>query len=65
MEVNRAADQSNKIHDQLKIKKLDQRHEELRIEEMRIRARLRDNEEKRIEMNREMNRPGQNIDKMV
>lgn len=64
-EVSRVAAQNAEIYRQLEIKKLDKRHEELRIEEQRVRLNLKDNEEKRIEMNRRMNRPGQNVDKIA
>jgi hypothetical protein len=49
----------------MEIKKLDKRHEELIQEERRVKERLKDNEEKRVEMNRRMNRPGQNVDRMA
>jgi tellurite resistance protein len=57
--------QNAEIYQQMEIKKLDRRHEELRLEAMRVKERLKDNEDKRIEMNRQMNRPGQNIDRMA
>ena len=50
---------------QLSINNLDKRHEALRIEEMRVKENLKYTEEKRIEMNRQMNRAGQNIDKLA
>jgi ABC-type phosphate transport system auxiliary subunit len=64
-EVSRVAAQTTEMYRQLDIKKLDKRHEELRLEEQRIRLNLKDNEEKRIEMNQRMNRPGQNVDRMA
>jgi ABC-type phosphate transport system auxiliary subunit len=64
-EVSRVAAQTSEMYRQLDIKKLDKRHEELRLEEQRVRLNLKDNEEKRIEMNRRMNRPGQNVDRMA
>ena len=64
-EVSRVTAQNAEIYRQLEIKKLDKRHEELRIEEQRVKLNLKDNEEKRIEMNRRMNRPGQNIDRIA
>ena len=65
MSVTRVTAQNAEIYRQLEIKKLDRRHEELRLEALRVKERLKDNEDKRIEMNRQMNRPGQNIDRMV
>ena len=65
MTVSRVTEQNAEIYKQLEIKKLDKRHEELRLEERRVKERLKDNEEKRLELNRQMNRPGQNIDRMA
>jgi hypothetical protein len=65
MEISRVAEQNAELTKQVELKKLDKRHEELRIEEQRVKLNLKDNEEKRIEMNRRMNRPGQNVDKMA
>jgi hypothetical protein len=64
-EVSKVTAQNAEIYRQLEIKKLDKRHEELRIEEQRVKLNLKDNEEKRVEMNRRMNRPGQNVDKIA
>ena len=64
-EVSKVTAQNAEIYRQLEIKKLDKRHEELRIEEQRVLLNLKDNEEKRVEMNRRMNRPGQNVDRMA
>ena len=64
-EISRVAEQNAEIYRQLEIKKLDKRHEQLRLEEQRVRLNLKDNEEKRIEMNRRMNRPGQNVDRIA
>jgi hypothetical protein len=63
--VERVTIQNAEIYRQLEIKKLDKRHEELRLEERRVKANLKANEEARIEMNRRMNRPGQNVDRMA
>jgi len=65
MTVSRVAEQNAEIYQKSEIKKLDKRHEELRVEEQRVKLNLKDNEEKRIEMNRRMNRPGQNVDRMA
>jgi hypothetical protein len=63
--ISRVTMQNAEIYRQMEIKKLDKRHEELIQEERRVKANLKDNEEKRIEMNRRMNRPGQNVDRMA
>jgi hypothetical protein len=64
-EVSRVTAQNAEMHRQIEIKKLDRRHEELRLEAMRVKERLKENEDKRMEMNQRMNRPGQNIDRMA
>jgi len=65
-EVNRVTAQNAEIYRQTEIKKLDKRHEELRVEERRIKYEKEINEQKRIEMARRMNcAVGQNIDRMA
>jgi hypothetical protein len=65
-EVNRVTAQNAEIYRQTEIKKLDKRHEELRVEERRIKYEKEINEQKRIEMARKMNcSVGQNIDRMA
>ena len=64
-DISRVTAQNAEMYRQTEIKKLDKRHEELRIEEQRVRLNLKANEEARIDMNRRMNRPGQNIDKIA
>lgn len=60
-EVSRVSEQNAEMYRQMAIKKLDRRHEELRLEAMRVKERLKENEDKRIEMNR----AGQNVDRMA
>jgi len=64
-DISRVTMQNAEIYRQTEVKKLDKRHEEQVQEERRIKERREDNEEKRIEMNRRMNRPGQNVDRMA
>jgi hypothetical protein len=64
-DISRVTMQNAEIYRQMEIRKLDQRHEEIVQEERRVKERREDNEEKRIEMNRRMNRPGQNVDRMA
>jgi len=64
-DVSRVTAQNAEMYRQTEIKKLDKRHEELRIEEQRVKLNIKANEEARIDMNRRMNRPGQNIDKIA
>jgi len=65
MTVSRITDYNNEMYRQMLINNLDKRHEALRIEEQRVKLNLKANEEKRVEMNRRMNRPGQNVDRMA
>jgi hypothetical protein len=64
-EISRVTVQNAEIYRQTEVKKLDKRHEEQVQEERRVKERREDNEAKRIEMNRRMNRPGQNVDRMA
>ena len=65
MPIERITSQNNELYSQLEIKKLDQRHNAIIQEERRIKHQKEVNEQQRIEMNRRMNRPGQNVDKMA
>ena len=65
MNVTNITDQNNVLYRQMTVNNLEKRHEALRIEEMRVREALKNNEAKRVEMNRQMNRSGQNIDKLA
>jgi len=65
MTVSRITDYNNEMYRQLSINNLDKRHEALRIEELKVREDLKANEAKRMEINRQLNRPGQNVDKMA
>ena len=64
-EISRVTAQNAEMYRQTEVKKLDRRHEELRLEERRVQANIKANEQARIEMNRRMNRPGQNVDRMA
>jgi hypothetical protein len=65
MTVSRITEYNNEMYRQMSINNLDKRHEALRIEELRAREDLKANEAKRVEINRQMNRPGQNVDRMA
>ena len=65
MTVSRITEYNNEMYRQLSINNLDKRHEALRVEELRVREDLKANEAKRMEINRQMNRPGQNVDRMA
>jgi len=63
--VDKISDWNNQVHQRSEIKKADQRHAEAVIEQQQVKARREQDELKRIEMNRYMNRPGQNVDRMA
>jgi hypothetical protein len=65
MTINSVTEFNLRMYQQAEIRKIDRRHEELRIEERRIKYEKEINEQKRIEMNRRLNRPGQNVDSMA
>jgi hypothetical protein len=56
---------NDRMYDQLLLNRTERRIDELRLEERRIKHLREVSEEARIEMNRRMNRPGQNVDKMA
>ena len=56
---------NDRMYDQLILNKTERRVDELRLEERRVKHLREVTEEARIEMNRRMNRPGQNVDRMA
>jgi len=64
-EISRVTRQNAELYRQAEIRKECDRMEDRRVEENRIAAQHKHEEEKRIEMNRYMNRAGQNVDKMA
>jgi len=56
---------TNQLHRLQEIKHVDQRHQEMVQEAAFVKFQHQVEEAQRIEMNRRMNRPGQNIDKMA
>ena len=65
MNVNKIAEYNNEIYRNMQIKNAERRLDELRLEERRNKQIREVSEQARIEMNRRMNRLGQNIDKMA
>ena len=65
MEVSRVSQQSIEIYNKNLAKQADIRHEERILEERRNKENSTIAEQKRIEMNRQMNRNGQNVDKLA
>lgn len=62
--VNKVAEYNNEIYRNMQIKNTERRLDELRLEERRNKQLHFLTEQARIEMNRLMNRPGQNVDKL-
>jgi hypothetical protein len=62
--INRIAEYNAEIYQKMQIKNTERRLDELRLEERRNKQLREVSEQARIEMNRLMNRPGQNIDKL-
>ncbi len=65
MTITKATEVNNEMYRQLTVNNLDKRHEALRVEELHVREALKANEAKRVEINRQMNRPGQAVDKLA
>jgi len=65
MNVNKIAEYNNEIYRNMQIKNAERRLDELRLEERRNKQIREVSEQARIEMNRRMNRIGQNVDKMA
>ena len=65
MSVNRISEYNNEIYRNMQIKNAERRLDELRLEERRNKQIREVSEQARIEMNRRMNRPGQNVDRMA
>jgi len=62
--INRIAEYNAEIYQKMQIKNTERRLDELRLEERRNKQIREVSEQARIEMNRRMNRPGQNVDKL-
>ena len=65
MTITKVTEFNNEMYRQLLINNVDKRHDALRIEELKVREDMKANEAKRMEINRHLNRPGQNIDRMA
>ena len=65
MEVSRVSQQSIEIYNKNLAKQADVRHEQRILEERRNKENSTIEEQKRMEMNRQMNRSGQNVDKLA
>jgi len=65
MSVNRISEYNNEIYRNMQIKNAERRLDDLRLEERRNKQIREVSEQARIEMNRRMNRLGQNVDRMA
>jgi hypothetical protein len=65
MDVTRVTAYNNEIYQRTEYKRLEQRCEERRLQERLAKYHAEVNEQKRIERNRQMNQPGQNVDRMA
>lgn len=64
MSVDSIRAYTEKMYNQLLLNRTDRRIDELRLEERRVKQLREASEQARIEMNRRMNRNGQNVDKL-
>jgi hypothetical protein len=65
MRVNSITEYNNQIYERMQIRHVERRQEDLRLEERRAKQIREVSEQARIEMNRRMNRNGQNVDRMA
>ena len=65
MSVDSIKSYNDRMYNQLTLNRTERRIDELRLEERRVKHLREVTEQARIEMNRRMNRPGQNVDRMA
>ena len=65
MTVNSVSNYNNTLIRQLEIRTMENRHNAEMVQDKRTKDIQVDTEQKRVEMNRRMNRPGQNVDRMA
>lgn len=63
--MTRVTDYNNELYRRGEIRKVEQRQEQICLEKRLAKFQKEVSEQQRIEMNRRMNRPGQNIDRMA
>ena len=63
--VNRISEYNNELYRYTQIQHIERRHNEIQLEEKRSKCVRESSEQTRIEMNRRMNRLGQNVDRMA
>jgi hypothetical protein len=64
MRIDSIKEYNDKVYNQLLINRADKRQDDIRLEERRRKQMRESSEMARIEMNRRMNRNGQNVDKL-
>ena len=62
--INRISEYNNELYLRGQVRISERKQEDLRLEERRAKQIREVAEQARIEMNRRMNRPGQNVDKL-
>ena len=65
MNINKVATYNAELYRRTQTNQMEQRNEERRLEERHNKQIAEISDQKRIEMNRYMNRPGQNVDRMA
>ena len=65
MTVNSISTYNNALVRQAEIRTMENRHNASMVQDKRTKEVQADTEQKRVEMNRIMNRPGQNVDRMA
>ena len=65
MTVSSVSNYNNALIRQLEIRTMENRHNADIVQDKRTKDIQVDTEQKRVEMNRRMNRPGQNVDRMA
>jgi hypothetical protein len=65
MTISKITEYNNELYRLTLIKHTEQHHAELIQHDRKVKQIREDDEAKRIEMNRRLNRPGQNVDRMA
>ena len=65
MSVNSVSNYNSTLIRQIEIRTMENRHNAEMMQDKRTKEVQVDTEQKRVEMNRRMNRPGQNVDRMA
>ena len=63
--MSKITDQNNVLYRQMLVNNLDRRQASLRLEQLHLHESIKLNETARLELNRYMNRAGQQVDKLV